>query len=77
MPGTDEPLPEQLAPLRAWLTARLPDADGVELRSARQASSGFSAETTMLDVAVTRGGAIDDERFVLRTESPDPPIYPV
>jgi aminoglycoside phosphotransferase (APT) family kinase protein len=77
MPGTDEPPPEQLAPLRAWLTARLPGADDVELRSARQASSGFSAETTVLDVAVTRGDTVDDERLVLRTESPDPPIYPV
>jgi aminoglycoside phosphotransferase (APT) family kinase protein len=77
MPGTDEPLPEHLAPLRDWLEARLPGADAVELLGARAASSGFSAETTMLDVSVTRAGVAGNERYVLRTESPDPPIYPV
>ena len=42
-----------------------------------KASSGFSADTTMVDVAVTRGGIANEERYVLRTESPDPPVYPV
>ncbi len=31
----------------------------------------------MVDVAVTRRGVTTDERYVLRTESPEPPIYPV
>jgi aminoglycoside phosphotransferase (APT) family kinase protein len=31
----------------------------------------------MLDVAVTRNGATREERYVVRTESPEPPIYPV
>jgi aminoglycoside phosphotransferase (APT) family kinase protein len=31
----------------------------------------------MVDVAVTRGGIANDERYVMRTESPEPPIYPV
>ena len=43
----------------------------------RKASSGFSADTVMVDVAVTRAGIPNDERYVLRTESPEPPIYPV
>ena len=43
----------------------------------RKASSGFSADTVMVDVAVTRAGIANDERYVLRTESPEPPIYPV
>jgi aminoglycoside phosphotransferase (APT) family kinase protein len=77
MPGTDDAVPGHLARLGSWLAARLPDADDVELRDARQASSGFSADTTIVDVAVTRNGAAYDERYVLRTESPDPPIYPV
>ncbi len=37
----------------------------------RKASSGFSADTMMVDVAVTRGGIANDERYVLRTESPE------
>ena len=72
-----EPVPEHLAPLGPWLEPRIPGADAVELRGARAASSGFSADTTILDTAVTRGGAVADERYVLRTESPEPPIYPV
>ena len=52
-------------------------AEAVELLGVRKASSGFSADTTMVDVAVTRGGIANDERYVLRTESPDPPVYPV
>ena len=31
----------------------------------------------MVDVTVTRGGIANEERYVLRTESPDPPVYPV
>ncbi len=54
-----------------------PEAEAVELLGVRKASSGFSADTTMVDVAVTRGGIANEERYVLRTESPDPPVYPV
>ena len=70
-------MPEHLAPLGAWLEAHVPEAEAVELLGVRKASSGFSADTTMVDVAVTRGGIANDERYVLRTESPDPPVYPV
>jgi aminoglycoside phosphotransferase (APT) family kinase protein len=52
-------------------------AEAIELLGVRKASSGFSADTTMVDVRVTRGGIANDERYVLRTESPDPPVYPV
>jgi aminoglycoside phosphotransferase (APT) family kinase protein len=72
-----EAVPEHLAPLGPWLEVRLADADAVELLGVRKASSGFSADTTMVDVVVTRGGIPNDERYVLRTESPEPPIYPV
>ena len=70
-------VPEHLAPLGPWLEAHVPDAEVVELLGVRKASSGFSADTVMVDVAVTRGGIANDERYVLRTESPEPPIYPV
>jgi aminoglycoside phosphotransferase (APT) family kinase protein len=72
-----EPVPDSLAPLGPWLEAHLPMAEAVELLAVKQASSGFSADTTMVDVAVTRGGIANEERYVLRTESPDPPVYPV
>jgi len=78
--GTDrarEEVPEHLSALAPWLETHLPMAEAVELRGIRKASSGFSADTVMVDVAVTRGGIPNDERYVLRTESPEPPIYPV
>jgi aminoglycoside phosphotransferase (APT) family kinase protein len=76
MAGT-EPVPEALAPLGPWLEAQLPMVDAVELLGITKASSGFSADTTMVDVEATRGGNLNEERYVLRTESPDPPVYPV
>ncbi len=70
-------VPESLPPLGPWLAAHLDGVEAVELLGIRRASSGFSADTTMVDVAVTRGGIADETRYVLRTESPDPPVYPV
>ena len=70
-------VPERLTPLGGWLAGRLPDADAVELLDVRQASSGFSADTSIVDVVVTSAGEAGHERYVLRTESPEPPIYPV
>ncbi len=72
-----EPFAEALLPLQGWLEAHVPMAEAVELVGVRKASSGFSADTTMVDVVVTRGGIANEERYVLRTESPDPPVYPV
>jgi aminoglycoside phosphotransferase (APT) family kinase protein len=72
-----EPVPAAMAPLAAWLAARIPGADAVELVNRRQASSGFSADTAIVDTRVIRAGVATDERYVVRTESPEPPIYPV
>ena len=72
-----EKVPGELAPLGPWLEGRIPMAEAVELLGVRKASSGFSADTVMVDVAVTRGGIANEERYVLRTESPEPPVYPV
>lgn len=72
-----EPVPDRLSPLGPWLETRLRDAEAVELLGVEPASSGFSADTTMVDVAVTRGGIANEERYVVRTENPDPPVYPV
>jgi aminoglycoside phosphotransferase (APT) family kinase protein len=70
-------VPERLVPLGAWLAPRLPGARAVELVDVRQASSGFSADTSIVDVTVEGGDAAGPQRYVLRTESPEPPIYPV
>jgi len=72
-----EPVPAALAPLAGWLAARIPGAEAVDLVSTRKASSGFSADTAIVDTRVTRAGTSTDERYVMRTESPEPPIYPV
>ena len=57
---------KELRALEGWLGRRL----GRELHLTHDGKpgSGFSAETTIL-----RDG---DERFVLRKETPDPPVYP-
>jgi len=70
-------VPERLVPLGDWLTPRLPGAHAVELVDVRQASSGFSAATSIVDVTVDGGDAAGPRCYVLRTESPEPPIYPV
>lgn len=72
-----EEVPESLLPVGPWLAERLDGAEAVELLGIRRASSGFSADTVMLDTRVTRGGEPTETRYVLRTESPEPPIYPV
>jgi len=57
---------EPLGALEGWLGARL--GRDLELVHEGKPGSGFSAETTIL-----RSG---DDRFVLRMETPDPPVYP-
>ncbi len=75
--GDQQPVDARFTPLGAWLAARIAGADAVEVRSSRAASSGFSAATTLLDVVVKRDGDAREERYVVRTENPEPPIYPV
>jgi aminoglycoside phosphotransferase (APT) family kinase protein len=57
--------------LSAWLTDRL-DAGPVTVTAFTKPKSGFSAETSIVDVAV---GA-EARRLVLRREVPDPAVYP-
>lgn len=56
--------------LAAWLEARL-DAP-VEVTGLSRPGSGYSAETAVVDT-VTAG---EPRRFVVRAQTPDPPIYP-
>jgi aminoglycoside phosphotransferase (APT) family kinase protein len=74
-----EPVPESLLPLASWLRDRQPGTRAVELTGIRRASSGFSADTVIVDCVIDGADAEArvEQRVVLRTESPDPPIYPV
>lgn len=63
-------------PLARWLERRL-DATTVDVVGFATPKSGFSGETTMVDVRVSAGGTARDERFVLRVETPEPAVYPV
>lgn len=67
---------DDLSALTAWLEPRLPGARGLTLGAAGKPSSGFSAETTILDATWTDDDAPRAERLVLRVETPDPPVYP-
>ena len=60
------------APLARWLERRLGRGEPVAITSLGRPKGGFSAETWLVDATV---GDIP-ERFVLRRETPDPPIYP-
>lgn len=62
--------PVRRAGLGRWLTERLEAP--VEVRTLTRPRSGYSAETAVVDAVV--GGA--PRRFVVRAQTPDPPIYP-
>lgn len=57
--------------LSGWLTDRL-DADPVTVIEFTKPKSGFSAETSIVDVTV----GDEPRRLVLRREVPDPAVYP-
>ena len=57
--------------LSAWLTSRL-DAGPTSVTAFTKPKSGFSAETSIVDVAV----GDEPRRLVLRREVPDPAVYP-
>jgi aminoglycoside phosphotransferase (APT) family kinase protein len=65
-----------LAALEAWLQPRLPDASYLKVVHGGKPGSGFSAETTIIDATWVAGGDARNQRFVLRKETPDPPVYP-
>ena len=71
LPSSDvEDDPVLRATLGGWLGERL-GADVVVTGLGRP-RSGYSAETIVLEASVAGGG----NRYVLRKQSPDPPIYP-
>jgi aminoglycoside phosphotransferase (APT) family kinase protein len=70
LPGEVADEAARRAGLAAWLEARL-DVP-VEVTGLSRPGSGYSAETAVVDT-VTAGAA---RRFVVRAQTPDPPIYP-
>ena len=66
---------DQLQTLETWLAERLPSAGYLRLTHEGKPGSGFSAETTILSGTWVDGDA-RTEKFVLRKETPDPPVYP-
>ena len=72
LPDTDP----ELVLLARWLEPRLDGAASLSLSSEGKPGSGFSAETTILSARWMAGGSERTDRFVLRRETPDPPVYP-
>ena len=77
MSGPAADVPEWMAPLGSWVAAHLPGVEAATVTGTTGASSGFSAETLVVDTVLTRGGVDQAEQVVLRRESPEPPVYPV
>lgn len=63
-------------PLAAWLLPRLDGANAIEIGDLGSHGSGYSAETVVVPMRVTRGGDTSDEKVVLRKEVDEPAIYP-
>ncbi len=72
---TDDSSPS-LRALEAWLQPRLTGASDLHLELHGKPGSGFSAETSILSATWIVGDTEHAERFVLRKETPDPPVYP-
>lgn len=73
---TDNSEPVSSLALAAWLAPRL-EADAVTITAFSEPKSGYSAQTVMFNADVTRGSATMSERFVLRLETPESPVYPI
>ncbi|MCU0310756.1 MAG: phosphotransferase family protein [Acidimicrobiales bacterium] len=70
---TDDATTEALG---RWLAPRLGAVGEVRLTPAGAPSSGFSAETVVLDATWRSVDGDRASRLVLRRETPDPPVYP-
>jgi len=73
---TDRADDRRSAALAGWLADRLGSVRDVRVGSPDRPGSGFSAETLIVPVTYRRDGVEHHDRYVLRTETPDPAIYP-
>jgi len=67
---------EKRKPLETWLAKHLTGAEAVRLGAIERLGGGYSAETWILPARVRRDGREQEERYVLRQETPEPAIYP-
>ena len=63
-------------PLAEWLVPRMEGASAIEVGGLEAHGSGYSAETLVVPLRVTRDGQVHDERVVLRKEVDEPSVYP-
>ncbi len=73
--GADETAAQEVADgLQRWLRRRLPGGEQLVISNIAKPSSGFSAETWLIDLADSSG---EHQRSVVaRIETPDPAVYP-
>jgi aminoglycoside phosphotransferase (APT) family kinase protein len=62
--------------LEQWLAARVPGATRLRVGDAGRPVGGYSAETLIVPVTYEVDGRERRDRFVLRIETTDPPVYP-
>ena len=67
--------PIRLKELERWLAPRI-GAESLRVETPERFSGGYSAETSMFDAHVRTAGGERRERFVLRRQMPEPPVYP-
>lgn len=63
-------------PLRSWLLPRIEGASNLEVGDLGSHGSGYSAETLVVPLRVTRSRVTTDEKVVLRKEVDETAIYP-
>jgi aminoglycoside phosphotransferase (APT) family kinase protein len=63
-------LSDLAAPLAAFLRARLPDGDAIDVRDVAAHTEGFSQETFSFRAEVSRGGRSESRHWVVKREPP-------
>ena len=73
--AADPSSPEVSQGLEKWLSSRLDGGDNLVISEISKPSSGFSAQTWLIDLADKTSGA-HQRRVVARVETSDPAVYP-
>ncbi len=74
--ASDPASPEVARGLQQWLSTRLEGGEQLRVGEIKKPSSGFSAQTWLIDLNDASTGAFA-RRVVARIETDDPPVYPV
>jgi aminoglycoside phosphotransferase (APT) family kinase protein len=65
-----------LIALGEWMGRALGDVTKARVERLSPAASGYSAQTDVFELRYERDGVAHDDKFVLRRETPERPIYP-